>query len=152
MSLNVRFLVICMYSLRFSTFQYAFHAFATLLILSPRCHYFITLSLIRYIVILSAAKNLKPHHSTCPIKRALRIYCHSERSEESQCPVCICGSLTIQKARRPLSSSSAQLDAAQEQVRYTGEYQTEFKADIHSIGRIEQISDGTNIVHLCGPK
>src|SRR6266568_5802589 len=120
-SLNVRFLVICMLSIRFLCFS--------------------------YIVILSAAKNLRPHHNTCAIKRALRLHCHSERSEESQCPVCICRYPIVQ-----LSSSLIQLNTTQQQISDTGEYETEFKADIHSIGRIEQIGDGTYIVDLCCSK
>src|SRR5947209_13066165 len=106
----------------------------------------------RYVVILSVAKNLRSHHSTCEIRKALRFYRHSKGSEESQCMVRICRSLTIQKVYRFLSSSRIQLDAAQEQVRYSGEYETEFKADIHSIRRIEQMSDRTYIIHLCCSK
>src|SRR5437016_10781032 len=88
------------------------HAFYTLFVLSLCCH-----SVLSYVVILSVAKNLRLHHSTCSIRKALRFYRHSKGSEESQCLVRICRSLTIQKVYRFLSSSCIQLDAAQEQVR-----------------------------------
>ena len=50
-----------------------------------------TLLCIRYLVNLNEAKNLRPHHNTCARRKALRFYCQSERSEESQCPLCFAG-------------------------------------------------------------
>ena len=54
--------------------------------------------------------------------------------------------------KEALSRSLSQLNIAQEEVGKTCKDEPELEANIHSIGRVEQTGDGTNVINLRCPE